>query len=80
MHLFAHRSVFSTDLWNLKIHHYSTYSLEYLIPIAQKIAKLVKDAPSAKLKAVHTKYSSSKFEKIATRPVLSSSIIDSLCV
>lgn len=79
LHLFARRSTYSKDLWNSKIQHYSTYSLEHLKPIAQKIAKLVKDAPHAKLKAVYTKYSSSKFEKISTRQVLVDPIIEKLC-
>lgn len=78
LHLFVRRTTYNKELWSTQIQHYSSYSLEHLKPIAQQIARIAKDAPNAKYKAVYNKYTSSKFEKITTRPELNGSIIEKL--
>ena len=59
---------FSLQTPNLQ--HYSTYSEEDLLPCVRKIAWLVANMNSAKQQAVKTKYSSSKFQRVAKAAVL----------
>ena len=68
----------NNKLWNPTLEWYSKYSAEHLRPITKKIALLARDAPNSKLKAVYTKYQSSKFQKISVRAELSSTLLDSI--
>lgn len=58
--------------------YYSRYTAKHLRPIAKKIAVVVRNAPTAKLKAVYTKYQSSKLYKIAMRSELYDKLIESI--
>ena len=58
--------------------HHSRYSEEELMPTMKKMARLVTKAKTGKLTAVHTKYKSSKFNRISVVPELKSSVITSL--
>jgi len=49
-----------------------------LRPITRLIAKLARDAPQAKLKAIYNKYQGSKFQKIALRTELTGALMDSI--
>ncbi|XP_023177817.2 G2/mitotic-specific cyclin-B [Drosophila hydei] len=69
---------FSDRHWTPTLVHYSRYTAAYLRPIARQIAKLARDAPTAKLRAIYTKYQANKFQKIALRPELSSPLLDSI--
>ncbi|XP_059148741.1 G2/mitotic-specific cyclin-B-like [Physella acuta] len=61
--------------WTHTLHYYSSYSENDLHPLAKKLAQLVVKAETNKLTAVKTKYSSSKFMKIAVIPQLKSKTI-----
>ncbi|BFY97698.1 hypothetical protein BsWGS_00738 [Bradybaena similaris] len=58
--------------WTPTLQFYSFYSEDELLPLVQKLAQLVVKAESSKLVAVKTKYSASKFMKIAAIPQLKS--------
>jgi len=64
--------------WNETLCFYSSYAVEDLIPLAKKIAQLVVKAETHKLVAVRTKYSSSKFMKIALIPELKNNALKEL--
>lgn len=67
------------QLWTPTVEFYSQYSVENLRPIIRMIAKIVKHAPTAKLKAVYNKYNSSKFENIASISELNGPVIQKFC-
>ncbi|XP_017025447.1 G2/mitotic-specific cyclin-B-like [Drosophila kikkawai] len=67
---------FNDQHWSATLSFYSRYSASDLRPISRKIAKLARNAPQAKLKAVYIKYQGSNFHKIAQRRELSSPLID----
>ncbi|CAD7015320.1 unnamed protein product [Ceratitis capitata] len=69
---------FNNQHWTPTMQWYSRYSPEHLRPIAKQIAKVVRNAPNAKLKAVYNKYQSSKLYKIALRSELYDKLIDSI--
>ena len=52
------------------LQHYSTYSEKDLLPCLRKMAWLVVNMNSAKQQAVKTKYSSSRFQRVAKAAVL----------
>lgn len=60
----------SQSVWNKTIQHYTTYSEQQLDPIVQKMAQVVMDAPSSKLRAVYNKYKQPKLGQISTHPQL----------
>ncbi|XP_065369641.1 G2/mitotic-specific cyclin-B [Calliphora vicina] len=68
----------SNKHWNSTLEWYSRYSPEHLRPIAKKIATVARNAPSAKLKAVYTKYQATKFQKVSMRSELYSTFMDSI--
>lgn len=68
----------SDQVWTKTIAYYSTYTHSHLKPIALKLAESVKAAPSAKLKAIHSKYKSEKLECISLRSELSGSRLDTI--
>ncbi|XP_020799659.1 G2/mitotic-specific cyclin-B [Drosophila serrata] len=69
---------FNDRHWTATLAFYSRYSAAHLRPITRQIAKLARDAPQAKLKAIYNKYQGSKFQKIALRPELSGPLLDSI--
>ncbi|KAI8037532.1 G2/mitotic-specific cyclin-B [Drosophila gunungcola] len=69
---------FNDRHWTPTLTYYSRYSAAHLRPITRLIAKLARDAPQAKLKAIYNKYQGSKFQKIALRTELSGALIDSI--
>ncbi|XP_041566269.1 G2/mitotic-specific cyclin-B-like isoform X2 [Drosophila elegans] len=69
---------FNDRHWTPTLTYYSRYSAAHLRPITRLIAKLARDAPQAKLKAIYNKYQGSKFQKIALRMELSGALMDSI--
>nr|CAO99272.1 cyclin B [Astropecten aranciacus] len=64
--------------WNPTLVHYSAYSEDHLVPIMQKMAKVIKAAPSSKFQAVRKKYASSKFMNISSISQLKSQVVADL--
>jgi len=69
---------FNDNHWTPTLIQYSRYTAQHLRPITRQIAKLVREAPSAKLNAIYCKYQAKKFHKIALRSELSGPLIDSI--
>ncbi|XP_016930588.3 G2/mitotic-specific cyclin-B [Drosophila suzukii] len=69
---------FNDRHWTPTLTFYSRYSAAHLRPITRQIAKLARDAPQAKLKAIYNKYQGSKFQKIALRTELTGALMDSI--
>ncbi|XP_043641969.1 G2/mitotic-specific cyclin-B isoform X2 [Drosophila teissieri] len=69
---------FNDRHWTPTLTFYSRYSSAHLRPITRRIAKLARDAPQAKLKAIYNKYQGSKFQKIALRTELTGALMDSI--
>ncbi|XP_001360503.4 G2/mitotic-specific cyclin-B [Drosophila pseudoobscura] len=69
---------FNDKHWTPTLAYYSRYTATHLRPITRQIAKLARDAPQAKLKAIHNKYQGNKFQKIALRTELSGPLMDSI--
>ncbi|KAH8306000.1 hypothetical protein KR018_009806, partial [Drosophila ironensis] len=64
---------FSDRHWTPTLTYYSRYTAAHLRPIARMIAKLARDAPQAKLKAIYN-----KFQKITMKPELSGALLESI--
>ncbi|XP_002132673.2 G2/mitotic-specific cyclin-B-like [Drosophila pseudoobscura] len=64
--------------WSPTLAHYSRYTATHLRPITRQIARLVRDAPQAKLKAIHNKYQGSWCQNVALRTELSGPLMDSI--
>ncbi|XP_033251712.1 G2/mitotic-specific cyclin-B isoform X2 [Drosophila miranda] len=69
---------FNDKHWTPTLAYYSRYTATHLRPITRQIAKLARDAPQAKLKAILNKYQGNKFQKIALRTELSGPLMDSI--
>ncbi|KAI8035496.1 G2/mitotic-specific cyclin-B-like [Drosophila gunungcola] len=69
---------FNDRHWTPTLTYYSRYSAAHLRPITRIIAKLARDAPQAKLKAIFNKYQGSNFQKIALRAELNGALMDSI--
>ncbi|XP_017008412.2 G2/mitotic-specific cyclin-B-like [Drosophila takahashii] len=69
---------FNDRHWTPTLTYYSRYSAAHLRPITRQIAKLARDAPQGKLKAIYSKYQGSKFQRIALRTELTGALIDSI--
>lgn len=67
-----------SKVWSKTLEHYTHYTVEQLTPVVQRLAKLVKSAPTMKVQAVYSKYQSSKFEKISAQPELHGTSLDAL--
>ncbi len=65
---------------NASLQHYTTYSESAILPCVRDIATLIHKMPTAKQQAVRSKYSSSKFLRVARNPLLQSSIIKDFLV
>ncbi|XP_063700924.1 G2/mitotic-specific cyclin-B [Culicoides brevitarsis] len=64
--------------WTETLRYYTRYTSAQLRPIVIELLKILKGAPSAKLKAVFNKYSSTKFDKIAVNPALNQVTLEAL--
>lgn len=71
-------SGFDDTHWTPTLEWYSRYPAEHLHPIAKKIAALARNAATAKLKSVYTKYQSQGLLKVSMRPELTSPLMDSI--
>ncbi|XP_030370030.1 G2/mitotic-specific cyclin-B [Scaptodrosophila lebanonensis] len=69
---------FNDKHWTTTLAHYSRYTATHLRPITKQIAKLARDAPTTKLRAIYNKYQGNKFQKIAMRPELYGALMDSI--
>ncbi|XP_030560894.1 G2/mitotic-specific cyclin-B [Drosophila novamexicana] len=69
---------FNDKHWTPTLVHYSRYTAAHLRPITRQIAKLARDAPTTKLRAIYNKYQANKFQKIALRAELSGPLMDSI--
>ncbi|XP_067630917.1 G2/mitotic-specific cyclin-B [Eurosta solidaginis] len=69
---------FNNKHWTSTMQWYSHYTPDHLRPISRKIANVVRHANVAQLKAVYTKYQSSKLYKISMRSELYDKLIDSI--
>lgn len=78
LYLFPIANGAESKVWSKTLEHYTHYSVEQLTPVVQRLAKLVKSAPSMKVQAVYSKYQSSKFEKISAQPELHGTSLDAL--
>lgn len=78
LYLFPIANGGDSKVWSKTLEHYTHYTVETLTPVVQRLAKLVKNAPSMKVQAVYSKYQSSKFEKISTQPELHGTSLDAL--
>lgn len=78
LYLFPIANGAESKVWSKTLEHYTHYTVEQLTPVVQRLAKLVKSAPSMKVQAVYSKYQSSKFEKISAQPELHGTSLDAL--
>ncbi|KAH8307058.1 hypothetical protein KR044_004234, partial [Drosophila immigrans] len=69
---------FNNKHWTPTLEHYSRYTPSHLRPITRQIAKLAREAPTSKLRAIYNKYQANKFQKIALRSELSGPLMDSI--
>ncbi|KAH8369956.1 hypothetical protein KR093_001597 [Drosophila rubida] len=69
---------FNNKHWTPTLEHYSRYTPTHLRPITRQIAKLAREAPTSKLRAIYNKYQANKFQKIALRSELSGPLMDSI--
>ena len=67
-----------TSVWSPTLQYYSTYRAEDVLPVASSLAGVVARRGQTKLKAVHSKYSSRKFMKVAELPELASPMVGKL--
>ncbi|XP_058466857.1 G2/mitotic-specific cyclin-B [Malaya genurostris] len=65
-------------VWTKTLEFYTKYTVDNLVPIVQRLAKLVKNVPNMKVQAVYSKYHSSKFEKISTQSEFQGSLMNNL--
>lgn len=73
--LYLSMLVLDGSRWTKTLQFYSCYSEDELIPVAKQLSKLVLKAETSKFTAVKTKYSASKFMKIALIPQLKSRVL-----
>lgn len=52
-------------IWSPTLVHYSTYHTTHLLPVVSSLAKVLTKREFTKLRAVHNKYASKKFMKVA---------------
>ncbi|XP_058834669.1 G2/mitotic-specific cyclin-B [Topomyia yanbarensis] len=78
LYLFPLENCSGQKVWTKTLEYYTKYTVESLVPIVQRLAKLVKNVPNMKVQAVYTKYHSSKFDKISTQPEFQGTAINKL--
>ncbi|XP_037940810.1 G2/mitotic-specific cyclin-B-like isoform X1 [Teleopsis dalmanni] len=69
---------FDDSHWTPTLVHYSRLNAIDLHSVTRKVAAIARRAPNIKLKAVYTKYQSSKFDRMSLRTELYSPLIDSI--
>lgn len=62
--------IYSAGDWTPTLQHYSMYSEQDLLPCIQKMARLLGNMQTSKQQAVRSKYSSSKYLRVAKAEVL----------
>ena len=67
-----------TSVWSPTLQYYSTYRPEDVLPVVSSLAAVLARAGETKLRAVHTKYSSRKFYKVAERSELAGEMVGKL--
>merc|ERR1711913_33520 len=67
-----------TSVWSPTLQYYSTYRPEDVLPVVSSLAAVLARAGETKLRAVHTKYSSRKFYKVAERSELTGEMVGKL--
>lgn len=70
----------NAPVWTNTLHFYTTYSEADLRPIMLKLAEIVQDAPTNKIKAVFTKYRMPKFSQVAVRSELDEKNVKELII
>ncbi|KAJ8678918.1 hypothetical protein QAD02_014705 [Eretmocerus hayati] len=59
-------------IWTKTLVHYSTYTLDDVLPVAQEISKIMVNTEKSKYQAARRKYTNPKHMKISLRPELKS--------
>ena len=67
-----------TSVWSPTLQYYSTYRMEDVLPVVSSLASVLMKRGQSKLRAVHAKYSSRKFMKVAEMPELAGEIVGEL--
>ncbi|XP_054000798.1 G2/mitotic-specific cyclin-B [Hylaeus anthracinus] len=62
-------------VWTNTLVHYSTYTTNDILPVAQQIASIIINVDKSSHQAVRKKYTQTKFMKISTRPEFKSPIL-----
>jgi len=65
-------------VWSANLRHYSGYTSSQLIPLVSRLAEMLSKAPSSKMQAVRSKYSSSKLMQVCQLPHLSGDMMSRL--
>ena len=67
-----------TSVWSPTLQYYSTYRVEDVLPVVSSLASVLAKRGQSKLNAVHAKYSSRKFMKVAEMPELAGEMVGKL--
>lgn len=65
-------------LWTLTLQYHTTYTLKELMPIIQKLAEHILNAPTAKLNNVYKKYRLAKCQEVAATAEASADILKNI--
>ena len=65
-------------VWSPTLQYYSTYRAEDILPVVSSLAAVLVRRGQTKLRAVHTKYTSRKFMKVADMAELDSELVGRL--
>merc|ERR1711990_630746 len=67
-----------TSVWSPTLQYYSTYRVEDVLPVVSSLASVLTKRGQSKLSAVHTKYCSREFMKVAEMPELAGEMVREL--
>lgn len=67
-----------SEAWTPTLSYYSSYSLDHIVPIMVKIARIVINVDNSKLKAVYNTYSDLTVAKVSQLPQLKGDAIHEL--
>ena len=67
-----------SSVWSPTLQYYSTYRPDDILPVVSSLASVLAKRGETKLRAVHTKYSSRKFMKVADMPELAGEMVGKL--
>ena len=65
-------------VWSPTLQYYSTYRTEEILPVVSSLAAVLARRGETKLRAVHSKYASRKFMKVAEMPELGVAVVGKL--